>query len=33
MRPKAIGVKVLKDYELEILFDNNEKNIWCKAIF
>ena len=25
MRPKAIGVKVLKDYELEILFDNNEK--------
>lgn len=25
MRPKAIDVKVLKDYEIEILFDNNEK--------
>lgn len=25
MRPKAVDVKVLKDYELEILFDNNEK--------
>ena len=24
MRPKAIDVKVLNDYELEILFDNNE---------
>lgn len=28
MRPKAIDVKVLKDYELEILFDNNEKKIF-----
>lgn len=25
MRPKAIDVKVLKNYELEITFDNNEK--------
>ena len=25
MRPKAIDVKVLNNYELEILFDNNEK--------
>ena len=25
MRPKAIDVKVLKDYELEILFDNKER--------
>lgn len=24
MRPKAIDVKILKNYELEILFDNNE---------
>ena len=24
MRPKAIDVKVLNDYKLEILFDNNE---------
>lgn len=28
MRPKAIDVKVLKDYELEILFDNNEKRVF-----
>ena len=28
MRPKAIDVKVLKDYELEILFDNQEKRIF-----
>lgn len=28
MRPKAIDVKVLKNYELEILFDNNEKKIF-----
>lgn len=28
MRPKAIDVKVLKDYKLEILFDNNEKKIF-----
>lgn len=25
MNPKAIDVKVLNDYELEITFDNNEK--------
>ena len=25
MRPKAIDVKVLNDYELEITFDNNER--------
>jgi len=25
MKPKAIDVKVLKEYELEITFDNNEK--------
>ena len=25
MRPKAIDVKVLKNYELEIAFDNNER--------
>ena len=25
MRPKDIDVKVLKNYELEITFDNNEK--------
>ncbi len=25
MRPKAIDVKVLNNYELEITFDNNEK--------
>ena len=25
MRPKAIDVKILKNYELEITFDNNEK--------
>lgn len=28
MRPKAIDVKVLKDYKLEIKFDNNEKRIF-----
>lgn len=28
MRPKAIDVKILKNYELEILFDNNEKKIF-----
>lgn len=28
MKPKAIDVRVLKDYELEILFDNNEKKIF-----
>ena len=28
MRPKAIDVKVLKNYKLEILFDNNEKKIF-----
>ena len=28
MRPKAIDVKVLNNYELEILFDNNEKKIF-----
>ena len=28
MRPKAIDVKVLNNYELEIIFDNNEKKIF-----
>lgn len=28
MRPKAIDVKILKNYELEILFDNKEKKIF-----
>ena len=28
MNPKAIDVKVLKDYKLEITFDNNEKRIF-----
>lgn len=28
MRPKAIDVKILNNYELEILFDNNEKRIF-----
>ncbi len=28
MRPKAIDVKVLDNYELELLFDNNEKRIF-----
>lgn len=28
MRPKAIDVKVLKEYKLEIVFDNNEKRIF-----
>lgn len=28
MVPKAIDVKVLKNYELELLFNNNEKRIF-----
>lgn len=28
MRPKAIDVKVLNNYMLEIIFDNNEKKIF-----
>ena len=28
MRPKAVDVKILKDYNLEITFDNNEKRIF-----
>lgn len=28
MSPKAIDVKVLDDYKLEIIFDNNEKKIF-----
>ena len=28
MKPKAIDVKVLNDYQLEILFENNEKKIF-----
>ena len=28
MRPKAIDVKVLNNYELEILFSNNERKIF-----
>ena len=28
MRPKAIYVKVLNNYELEIKFDNNERKIF-----
>ena len=28
MRPKAIDVNVLKDFELELLFDNGEKRIF-----
>ena len=28
MRPKAIDVKTLEDYQIEILFDNNEKKIF-----
>ena len=28
MRPKAIDVNILKDYNLEITFDNNEKRIF-----
>ena len=28
MRPKAIDVKVLNNYELEILFNNNERKIF-----
>ena len=27
MKPKAIDVKVLNNYQLEILFENNEKKI------
>ena len=28
MRPKAIDVKILDNYEIEILFDNQEKRIF-----
>ncbi len=28
MSPKAIDVKVLENYKLEIIFDNNEKRIF-----
>ena len=28
MRPKAINVKVLNNYNIEITFDNNEKKIF-----
>lgn len=28
MRPKAIDVKILNNYELEIKFDNNERKIF-----
>lgn len=28
MKPKAIDVKVLNNYTLEIIFDNNEKKIF-----
>lgn len=28
MKPKAIDVKVLNDYKLEILFDNNERKVF-----
>ena len=28
MRPKAIDVKILNDYELKIIFDNNEQTIF-----
>ena len=28
MRPKAINVKPLKNYQLEVTFDNNEKGIF-----
>lgn len=28
MRPKAIDVKALKDYELEIIFSNGERKIF-----
>lgn len=28
MKPKAIDVKVLNNYELEILFENNERKIF-----
>ncbi len=28
MRPKAIDVKILNDYELKIIFDNNEQRIF-----
>lgn len=28
MRPKAVDVKILDNYELEILFDNNELRVF-----
>lgn len=28
MRPKAMDVKILEDYKMEILFNNNEKKIF-----
>lgn len=28
MRPKAIDVKILNDYKLKIIFDNNEQRIF-----
>lgn len=28
MKPKAIDVKTLNDYKLEIVFDNNEKKVF-----
>mgnify|MGYP004567610883 CR=1 FL=1 len=28
MRPKAIDIKILNNYELEIIFDNNEQRIF-----
>ena len=33
MRPKAIDVKPLNNYMLEILFDNNEKKIFDVKVF
>ena len=32
MRPKAIDVKVLNNYELEILFNNNERYLMLNHI-
>lgn len=28
MRPKAIDVKVLENYELEVIFNNNERKLF-----